>query len=515
MKKNVLIGSVVLLVVLAVAYGTKDMWWKKEAAMSGPTEDVPGSLTLGVGEEKRTEDLVITLLGVENDSRCAVDVQCITAGDASVRAMLRVGDASDDALLTLSGEPFWLNGYFVRVGAVYPEVRSNEVISPNTYRVTFTVEKGRKPGVYAPTFEEYPVAEVYSGDVPEPSFELFPDAEGYRNEVDMGLSWGPNLAGHYVFFLLPFRGNAFGAIAEMETGKIIAYGIPAMNASYTATSSLLIINAQSKFADTEIASIEDRSALHFAMGYVPAVSEYYTLENGALKFLGKFDIVTGEKRVCPSEPVLAYNPVTEEERNYPSLCDVPYGYELREQVAPEEVEKNGESWKRYESEEHAVSFEYRSLPNGYTLSEQKVDTNTEHNALASYVLMNTEEYTAFHESTESREAPPSITLSVFANPDAVTVEEWVKTNTSVSHFDATKAKLIPMKVGGVEGYLYNAEGLYPMSNVVVAREGKIYLLSGSYIARTDKIYRDFDAVLYSIAFAEPEASVEEEGGGGE
>ena len=97
----------------------------------------------------------------------------------------------------------------------------------------------------------------------------------------------------------------------------------------------------------------------------------------------------------------------------------------------------------------------------------------------------------------------------------MTIEEWVKVNTPVSNYDATRAKLIPMKVDGVEAFLYNADGLYPMSNVVIAREGKIYLLTGSYIARTDKIYRDFDAVLYSISFAEPTVPAGEEGEGGE
>lgn len=127
------------------------------AACAGATEpgvelansalDADGSLVMAVGDEVRVEGttLRVAFLGLENDSRCPVDVTCVWAGDAEVALALAVGTGpSVPSVLhwnTQMGPASAEAGpYKVTLVAIEPVARSDHEIRDDEYRVRLKVD---------------------------------------------------------------------------------------------------------------------------------------------------------------------------------------------------------------------------------------------------------------------------------------------------------------------------------------------------------------------------------------
>jgi hypothetical protein len=96
------------------------------------------------GAEARVEgtDLVIRFEGVPNDSRCPVDVRCITAGDATVALRLEGGGAeARTAQLHTLDEPKEAThgGYVVTLVSLAPPPVSNRPTPLGDYVATLRV----------------------------------------------------------------------------------------------------------------------------------------------------------------------------------------------------------------------------------------------------------------------------------------------------------------------------------------------------------------------------------------
>ena len=80
----------------------------------------------------------VTFLEVANDSRCPVDVVCVTAGDAEVRFSV-VGEGEDRTVaLHVMGEPrsVTIGAVRLELTGLMPSPRSTVTISPRDYRAT-------------------------------------------------------------------------------------------------------------------------------------------------------------------------------------------------------------------------------------------------------------------------------------------------------------------------------------------------------------------------------------------
>ena len=109
---------------------------------AGPSADVPlGSeftLKPGASATIQSTDLRITFLNVVSDSRCAVDVVCVQAGDAVVA--LRVGNA-DVELRSNSAPQTAVGSYLLRLERVEPDAHSDRRIEPGDYRAVLKVTR--------------------------------------------------------------------------------------------------------------------------------------------------------------------------------------------------------------------------------------------------------------------------------------------------------------------------------------------------------------------------------------
>ena len=105
----------------------------------GQTFDLRPGQTARVGND----GLLVGFRGVASDSRCAVDVQCVWAGDAEVRIPVTASRADWTSLALHTGiEPRsgTFRNYRITVLGLTPAPRSTQRIDNNSYVVTLRVE---------------------------------------------------------------------------------------------------------------------------------------------------------------------------------------------------------------------------------------------------------------------------------------------------------------------------------------------------------------------------------------
>ena len=109
-----------------------------------PSLDRDFELLGGASARVDGTDLVIRFEGVPNDSRCPVDVQCITEGDATVALRLEGGGAAARTVeLHTMDEPKQARhgAYVVVLVALLPRPVSNQPTPLRKYRATLRVHR--------------------------------------------------------------------------------------------------------------------------------------------------------------------------------------------------------------------------------------------------------------------------------------------------------------------------------------------------------------------------------------
>ncbi|HUQ80503.1 MAG TPA: hypothetical protein VM076_05190, partial [Gemmatimonadaceae bacterium] len=103
----------------------------------GRAFDIKIGETIGVG------DLRLTFRGVEGDSRCAIDVVCVWAGDAEIALKIEQGSQSAVAALHTTLEPRkteWA-GYTISFVSIAPSRNSATTVDPKDYRAQLVVTR--------------------------------------------------------------------------------------------------------------------------------------------------------------------------------------------------------------------------------------------------------------------------------------------------------------------------------------------------------------------------------------
>jgi hypothetical protein len=115
------------------------------APMTSPQVQVGREFDVALGRDAKVQGTPITVLfrGVTNDSRCAVDVQCVWAGNAALSVSIFEGNGPPtDATLNTGVEPrsIAVGGHTVRLVGLKPAPHSGKTIAPQDYVATFEVE---------------------------------------------------------------------------------------------------------------------------------------------------------------------------------------------------------------------------------------------------------------------------------------------------------------------------------------------------------------------------------------
>jgi len=110
---------------------------------------VPSEVQLSPGDEIVAEGVLrLRFVGVEGDSRCPRDVQCVWQGNAGVRLALEtVGGAPETVLLNTGIAPseVVLGGYRIRLLSLTPEPLSTATILPGAFTATLRLDPHPTP----------------------------------------------------------------------------------------------------------------------------------------------------------------------------------------------------------------------------------------------------------------------------------------------------------------------------------------------------------------------------------
>ncbi len=140
--------SIIILIAVAIALGVA---WKYAPMQKSENTDENTSEnfesardTIAFNEKILMEGIYITPLLVLSDSRCPIDVNCIWAGEVSVKVKLekgmetREGVTSEEVILKESGSVMF-EGKTVSLIAVLPAKKSTMPIQEKDYRFLFDV----------------------------------------------------------------------------------------------------------------------------------------------------------------------------------------------------------------------------------------------------------------------------------------------------------------------------------------------------------------------------------------
>jgi hypothetical protein len=134
-----------LVVVAAACASSSDTPLSLDPAAAAVTSQVGQTFQLKAGQTARvgSEGLLVGFRGVASDSRCAVDVQCVWAGDAEARVPVTVGRADWTSLslhTTLEPKTATFRNYKITLVELKPAPRSTQRIDSNDYVATLRVE---------------------------------------------------------------------------------------------------------------------------------------------------------------------------------------------------------------------------------------------------------------------------------------------------------------------------------------------------------------------------------------
>lgn len=145
-----------------------------------------------------------------------------------------------------------------------------------------------------------------------------------------------------------------------------------------------------------------------------------------------------------------------------------------------------------------LSFSYRTSPDGYILINDQI--SWPENIISSISLIKKLDYEWSSQPGFIGEGPPSITISVFKNPERLNAKAWAEANSLASNIELIDNPTIPAEVGGVEGVYYQVLGLYLFDTYVFTHKDEVYLLSGAYHEKNDEYHQNFSDVISTVVF---------------
>lgn len=145
-----------------------------------------------------------------------------------------------------------------------------------------------------------------------------------------------------------------------------------------------------------------------------------------------------------------------------------------------------------------LSFSYKSSPDGYLLINDQI--SWPENIISSISLIKKLDYEWSSQPGFEGEGPPTITISVFKNPERFNAKDWAYANSLASNIELIDSPPIPVELGGEEGIYYLVLGLYLFDTYVFSYNDEIYLLSGAYHEKNDEYYQNFSDVITTVGF---------------
>jgi hypothetical protein len=101
---------------------------------------------------------------------------------------------------------------------------------------------------------------------------------------------------------------------------------------------------------------------------------------------------------------------------------------------------------------------------------------------------------------QNTEGPPAISVQRFDNPKNLPLDEWVRTTGASNWQLSAQGEMGASTVGDEAGLGYKYSGLYEVTAVAVAHNGKVYLFTVDTLTPDDQIKADFFSLLDTVTF---------------
>ncbi len=138
MRHNIIIWVGIVLMVGAIGLSGCAPLVVEEAQLDEP-------FTLFVRQKAQVGDLQIRFIGVPEDSRCPVGVDCVWAGNAKIVLGVSLKGSTEETAITLNStvdpQEALYAGYRIRFVSLKPTPLSGRAINPAEYRVTLIVSR--------------------------------------------------------------------------------------------------------------------------------------------------------------------------------------------------------------------------------------------------------------------------------------------------------------------------------------------------------------------------------------
>lgn len=160
----------------------------------------------------------------------------------------------------------------------------------------------------------------------------------------------------------------------------------------------------------------------------------------------------------------------------------------------------------YSNTELGISFQYHGGDNGFVLTN--MPSKDEHAYLERELsLMTKEDSKVILSEHAPFEGPPMITVSIFKNPNNLSLNAWAESNKSYSNYGMKDGEPATLTISNANAIRYKSDGLYQADNVVIGNAGLIYLVSCAYVDELSSMHKDFLELLGSIEISDPHAPI--------
>lgn len=156
----------------------------------------------------------------------------------------------------------------------------------------------------------------------------------------------------------------------------------------------------------------------------------------------------------------------------------------------------------YQNVDAGLTFNYKKSPDGYLLETEDYEFSSDPAFVTGVVLTDEKDAAELLASTVPREAPPTIKLLVYENPDELSPIEWVKAYPVESSYTRALAEETEISVGRADAIGYTIDGLYLTDVYVVSYNKKALIIKGEYIDFESEIFKDLDQLVATIVFTE-------------
>ncbi len=163
--------------------------------------------------------------------------------------------------------------------------------------------------------------------------------------------------------------------------------------------------------------------------------------------------------------------------------------------------------------ELGIEFSFPSGEGAYSYIEPVLGTSTEGGPIGAFVMIKSDAYTDYLNAPASGEAPPAMSIFVFAesetatvntgttSPDRLTkIRTWAEANSGRTLYNLAMSTPEEVRIDGAKALHYKADGLYPNDVYVTFYKNKYYLIVGQYDGESDPQYTAFKDLVNSILF---------------